>query len=385
MINPTESNCCGCRACENACPKNCVSMIKNANGFLIPQVDQDSCVNCGACERVCPIGSSVQGNVPRTVLASYSKDDGCDNSASGGIFYSLAKQTIKNGGVVFGAAFNSKLYCEHKSAETESELEPLQGSKYVQSDTADSYELVHDYLGKDRNVLFSGTPCQIAGLEKSLVGGLLSRKNLLTVEIVCHGVYSPQMWSDYIKWLEKRLGSQVEDYKFRTKKAHGRDFRCSVVTSDGQEKIVSGFKDPYYKTYMAGTSMREICYECPYARKERVADITVGDFWNIEDVDIGFGKRDRVSVVLLNTDKGMEAWNEIKAQMDCKETSLEMAVKGNGNLQSVSHKPSSYFPYGDVTDKEAFFDEASQKPGNRKKELFNMLPPMVRRRMKKIM
>lgn len=173
MITSTENTCCGCRACMNACPRKCINMTKNINGFLVPKVNLNLCINCGLCEKVCPIKTIVDGNVPKTVFAAYYKNAESRNSSSGAIFYCFAQEIIKNNGIVFGASFNKTLYCEHRSVEKESELKYLQGSKYVQSDTVQTYKLCREYLEMGRKVLYSGTPCQIAGLKKSLeVGGV---------------------------------------------------------------------------------------------------------------------------------------------------------------------------------------------------------------------
>lgn len=216
-------------------------------------------------------------------------------------------------------------------------------------------------------------------------GGTRNIKNLLTLEVICHGVPSPQMWSDYIKWLERQQDAQILSYEFRTKKARGRDFRCSVTFENEKKVIFSGFKDPYYKLYMSGKMMREICYDCPYARKERTADITAGDFWNIEDISIKFGRSERVSVVMINTEKGEAEWNSIKEKLNYRETSWDIAVKGNSNLCSASQKPSNFNAYGAIVDKDSFFNKIYYQVGNRKKELFNMLPLMARRLMKRFM
>lgn len=383
MIKATEINCSGCRACEIVCPIHCISLVQNKNGFLIPHVDVESCINCGLCEKTCPIYSGIDKFQVKKVFAAYSVRKEIINSTSGGIFYILSDNVIDKGGIVFGAAYDSSFNLQIREAQNREDLVRLQGSKYFQADTADTYKTVSQLLVKGKKVLYSGTPCQIAGLRISL--GEIDVKNLLTIEIICHGVPSPIMFKDYLKWLESKKNKQISAYQFRTKKLSKRDFQCLVRYIDGNEERISGFRDPFYKKFMACDSCREICYKCPFAQKNRVADITLGDFWNIEDLDICFGKKSRVSVVLLNTKTGERAWNEITDFVIARETDWNLAVKGNGNLQSATLKPYNYFAYGNIENKEEFFEAVFNEKRNKKKEIFNGLPVILRRVLKKVL
>jgi coenzyme F420-reducing hydrogenase beta subunit len=383
MIKATEINCSGCRACENVCPTHCISFLQNKNGFLIPYVDVDLCVKCGLCEKTCPIHSGIDRFQVKKVYAAYAVRKEAVNSTSGGIFYILSDSFIVKGGIVFGAAYDSLFNLQIREARNREDLIRLQGSKYFQADTADTYETVKQHLGRGKKVLYSGTPCQIAGLRNALEK--TDVKNLLTIEIICHGVPSPLMFKDYIKWLEAKKKKQISSYQFRTKKISKRDFQCLIRYTDGNEEIISGFRDPFYKKFMASVTCREICYECPFAQKNRVADITLGDFWNIEDLDICFGKKSRVSVVLLNTKAGEKAWNEIIDSIIARETDWKLVVKGNGNLQSATLKPDNYFAYGDIENKYEFFEAVFKEKRNKKKEIFNRLPVILRRVLKKVL
>ena len=210
MIRITNnSDCCGCEACKQICPKNSISMRRDAEGFLYPTVDMSSCIGCHLCERICPMLIRGTERRPLEVLAAKSSNEAVRlSSSSGGIFTPLAERTLRRGGVVFGAKFNDKLYVEHTGVESEEELSALRGSKYLQSIIGDSYKRAEEALKGGREVLFSGTPCQIAGLR-----GYLRREyeSLLTVEVVCHGVPSPKVWQEYVDRLSAELKIERSD------------------------------------------------------------------------------------------------------------------------------------------------------------------------------
>lgn len=381
MIRTDERTCCGCKACESTCPMHCISFTKNNNGFLLPIVDASVCIRCGICERTCPVAGKLERNNVLKVYAAYGVSKEVINSASGGVFYEIAKDFISAGGIVFGAAYDKNLYLHIESANSIDMLYGLQGSKYFQADTSDSYKKVREYLDKGLKVLYSGTPCHIAGLRQTLRKNNID--NLVTVEIICHGTPSSKMFHDYINWRSSKKGKRVSAFQFRTKKMLGHDFQCLIKYEDGSTEIISGFKDPYYKKFMEGTSNREICYDCPFNRKERVADITLGDFWNIQDLDIHFGGSERVSVVLINSVRGLHIWQDLAGKIITHETTLDIALKGNSSLSGISYRPSKYVPYGEVKDPIRFWNESLKESRNWKKEIFNMLPPLIRREIKK--
>lgn len=380
MIEFNESTCTGCRACEKVCPIGCISIEKNRNGFLEPKVDQKKCIGCGICKATCPVENKIDKYRPLHVYAAYGlKTEAINNSTSGGIFYTIASEFIANGGIVFGAAYKD-MYLQIMEATTQGQLINLQGSKYIQADTVDTYKRVQNYLKEGKKVLYSGTPCQIAGL-RSLLRGTDS-SNLFTIEIICHGVSSPKMFQDYLEWRNNQTNKKVVQYQFRPKLKNGRDFRCVLCYEDGTKEILLGFKDPFYKKYMEGNSYRKICYECPFSQKNRVADITLGDFWNIQDVNLKFGGSNRVSVVLLNSQASKKVWDSIKEKVSYIETEWEIAYKGNPNLGKISGEPDKYFPYGEIENPMKYFDSVMMEPLNRRKMLFNMLPPIIRKIIK---
>lgn len=382
MINPSESSCTGCGACKEVCPVHCISMLPNSNGFLMPSVDSAKCLKCGLCEKKCPASNQIEKETPRYVYAAFSNDKNEIYSASGGVFYTLASFWIKSSGVVFGAAFDGDLKLKIIDTCNLDDLQKLQGVKYLQADTEDSYKKVKDYLLVGKKVLYSGTPCQIAGL-KSFISNK-NDENLLTVEVICHGVLSPKMFSDYCDWIERTQKKKICGYHFRTKKTGSQDFNIEVIYQDETREIISGFRDAYYKNFLKADSCRESCYSCPFASKDRVADITIGDFWNIEDVDINFGKGKRVSCVLLNSNKAKRIWFSENLNIKYIETDWRIAVKGNSNLLKSTERPASYFSYGNIENTDEFFENSLHEKGNRKRALFNKLPMSLRRRIKKL-
>lgn len=226
MINPkTKSDCCGCEACGQVCPRRCIDFSADGEGFLYPKVNLELCVNCGLCERVCPVVNQADPVLPRSVFAAKSKLlSERMASSSGGIFPLLAKSAIARGGVVFGAAFDENLNVRHSHAETEAQLSAFSGSKYVQSRIGNSFRLAADFLKAGRFVLFSGTPCQISGLKKFLGKDY---ENLLAVEVICHGVPSPKVFSDYTS-----AARSVKRICFKDKSTGWKKYSVSIESAD---------------------------------------------------------------------------------------------------------------------------------------------------------
>lgn len=208
-------------------------------------------------------------------------------------------------------------------------------------------------------------------------------ENLYTAEIICHGTPSPQMFADYLTWAEKHYGKKITAYAFRAKKKDtDKDFMIHLGFSDGSECAVSGFKDPYYKLFLSSRWFRESCYECPFAAEERVADITLGDFWNAEKLPAGFGKGRRISVVLVNTDKGQTLVDTVQDEVEQVESTWEVAKAGNANLYRATRKYAGYVGYG--IEGAALIEREAQSGIDTKKFLFNQMPIGMRRAFKKI-
>lgn len=379
-VSGEEACCSGCGACASVCPQKCIKLKPNVNGFLIPEIDQIACIQCGKCKRICPFFNKPTCSESIKVVAAYTKKPE-KKSASGGIGNVVSKRFIKDGGVVYGAAYDDSLKVRIVRVDREDQLERLQGSKYVQADMRNVIEQIIDDLKAGNNVLFTGTPCEVAGVRVAVERHKL-QNNLYTVEIICHGTPSPQMFADYLEWAEKHYGKKIKTYAFRAKeKDTDKDFLVRIGFADESDIVLSGFKDPYYKLFMSSKWFRESCYECPFASKQRIADLTIGDFWNAERLPNSYGKGRRISVVLINSTKGQKMLEMIQEKVKIAESTWRVAKDGNPNLFRPTRKNSGYIVYSDVDKNLLFRNDGLENP---KKYLFNQLPLSVRRQLKRI-
>lgn len=339
-----KKDCCGCGACVNICPKTAIHMEKDEYGFVYPRIDVEKCVECGACKKVCAFQNEPTKRQPQRVYAIASKNNSLVNkSASGGLFATMAMYVLEQGGCVYGAVMQHEgheLHVRHVCCETREELYRLQGSKYVQSSLGDIFKDVQKKLKNDIFVLFSGTPCQVDALKSYL------RKdypNLLTVDIICHGVPSEQFFNDYIHYTEKKIGGEISEFKFRDKSAGwGLNAKAKYTNDEGKnaDYSVSYLDSSYYDLFLSAKIYRENCYRCPYATSNRCGDITIGDYWGIEDeypetLEQNGGRlseKNGISVSLLISDKGIAFFDEIKEQFDYYESTFEKAAKRNTQL-----------------------------------------------------
>ena len=319
-----NDKCLGCGACANACPKDAVYMEEDACGVLLPRIDGSKCVACGLCVKVCPVCSPVSLHPEGDCLVAWSTDAQLRNTAaSAGIISQLSRLVLTDGGVVFGTRYaHGRLIFDHM--EDEKEIRSFQGSKYVHAHVGDAYRQVRDFLKAGRGVLFPGTPCQIAGL-RSFLGR--DYENLLTVDLMCHGVTNIQYLNDYLA----RRG--IEDYDsvlFR-----GQQGQRLAVYRGGkllhlEEKLLS----PFYMAYVRGLQHRENCYSCPFASANRCGDLTAGDFWGLKrsEMQADLSDIDFPSLVLVNTEKGRQFLS--RAQIAWEERPLAEAMTGNRQLST---------------------------------------------------
>ncbi len=329
------NECSGCAACYSICNHKAISMQTDENGFLIPVRDNNLCTKCGLCEKVCPIEHpDYSYSLNPNAFAAYDPKER-RYSSSGGIFYTIAKYVIAQGGVVFGAAFDGDMQLRHIAVETIEGLELLRGSKYVQSNIGETFKDVAKQLKLNRLIYFTGTPCQIAGLKSFL------RKpydNLITSDLVCHGVPSQKLFDMHLKYLENRTGFKVDAYSFRD--CRYWMIREKVHYTNGKETVVNdGNMSPYLYAFGLGYSYRECCFDCKFAKIPRQGDITLADYWGVGRFHPEIDDRGGVSMVLLNTAKGLYIWNKVKQNLVIKTSSLEACKTYNPNLVCSSKKP----------------------------------------------
>lgn len=306
MITLKDKNkCCGCGACTQICPKNCISLVDDEEGFLYPIIDTSQCIDCGLCEKSCqyiskPISSAVR---PINIYAAYNKNlDVRLNSSSGGVFSSLAEYVLDNNGIVFGAAFDENWNVHHISIENKADLYKIRGSKYVQSRTENTYKETLEYLKQNKMVLYSGTPCQILGLKKFL------RKEydrLITVDVICHGVPSPKVWQIYLK--EQVKYNKIENITFRDKQKGWRNYSLGIKTTSNIFRFpMEDNTSPYMKGFLKDLYLRPSCYNCIAKNFRSNSDISIADYWWIQNVAPHMDDNKGCSQIYINTEKGQK-------------------------------------------------------------------------------
>lgn len=378
--------CTGCRACEQLCPKRCIRMVTDSEGFLTAKIDQGNCIDCGLCVKRCPQNrEDLRNQTAQETWAARLKDDEMlYRSASGGAFAGMALHVIHEGGVVFGVRWDKNHRAIHDKAETEGTLWPLLSSKYVQSDTGHTYSEVKALLQAGRKVLYSGTGCQIAGLKTYLNK---EYDNLITVDLVCHGVTSPLLFQKYIELLAHKHHAKIEEYDFRDKSGGwglGYKYKYKYKYQYGISPL-----DPYYKHFLDGDAYRMCCYSCKYANTERCGDITIADYWGIERCHPKFFDTRGVSLVLVNSEKGKRCWHETDENFHSLKSKLEYAIKENHNLKhptdlNMRVRSHIYKGINTLTPEEYFAEKFPIHPSVAER-IKNLLPMRMKLVLKKIL
>ena len=319
--------CCGCTACVTAGPAQCVVMRRDREGFDYPFVNSpDLCINCGKCEKVCPILNPPKENTPECVYAARVSEY-VDGSSSGGVFPYVAQKLISDDGVVYGAVLEDDMRVGHCEASDMEGVARMRGSKYVQSDLYSTFDEVQEYLKEGRKVLFTGTPCQVAGL-KSYLGK--PYEELYTVDFACHGVPAPGLWDKYVRALEKQSGTPVKHVRFRDKSHGWRHYHFAA-----NEQSVPYVKDPYMALFVQDMTLRPSCYNCGLRKGRSGSDLTLADLWNVNEAVPEFNDDRGTSAVFVNTVKG----RKLIEGLDLKQIPIEMAIKDNGGFASPSQIP----------------------------------------------
>lgn len=399
ILFKNKKDCCGCGSCMNICPRQAIAMKKDLTGFVFPVIDEEKCIKCGLCKKACAFRkeNNMSMKKPLEVYAAASKEDVVlEATASGGIFTVLAKKVLFHNGVVFGAALlheNEQFIVKHIGIDNAADLWMLQGSKYVQSDLGHTYQEVKEYLVNDKIVLFSGTPCQIAGLN-SYLGK--EYEKLITVDVICHGVPNQFFFNSYIKTLEKKLEGSIRAYKFRDKSlGQGMHTKIEYDDKKGNEKvyITDGYLTSYFFLFLKSYIYRENCYTCPYAQEKRPSDITIGDFWGVYNVHSSEMEKSSmsddkgISCILVNTKKGKRVIKGVSNDLNMFESTFDKAAAYNGQLKNPSTRSGEREKILGIFEKDGYDAVDKYYRNNFRKErayykIKSMIPRSIKQKLK---
>ncbi|NWH05029.1 Coenzyme F420 hydrogenase/dehydrogenase, beta subunit C-terminal domain [Desulfobacter latus] len=387
-----QNDCTGCSSCAATCPKQCIHMIPDQEGFLNPQIQIDECIDCGLCLKVCPVAENNVDNLLEkenlSVFAAWHKDESIrKQSSSGGVFTALAESILDKKGIVVGAAFDDNLSLKHIFVDSQEDLYRLRGSKYVQSEISpDLYPTILDRLNEGRRVLFSGTPCQIAGL-RSFLGE--PKAGLICCDLVCHGVPSPILLTRYKAYRES-TGDRLTDISFRDK-SYGWKLP-SVRLYQGGGKTVglySYFEDPYTVSFFRNFSLRPSCYNCRFTTTQRVGDLTLADFWGVHRKYPEYDTDDKgTSLILVNTAAGQTSLESCHDHLFLGTADIETAMGRNPNLYNPSSRPpkrNHFYRDLEILTFPALIRKYKLRAPTRKEKMFTEAKRKVKRFLRRIL
>ena len=392
MINiKNKSECCGCGCCEAICVSQAIHMEKDQNGFLYPVVKKEKCINCGLCDNHCPVlNHKNEEELNHKAFAAYAKNAQTRfNGSSGGMFGLLAEYVLSKSGVVYGAGFDQELKLKCMPAKTVDELIPLYKSKYLQSDLNKVFPKIQEHLENGKTVLFVSTPCQVFALKLFLKK---EYSNLILVDFVCHGVPSQDFFDRCKLFVENKDNIKILDYQFRSKIKNGATphyYKIKYVKNNKiKEKTSLYLNSPFYYGFQKYITLRDSCYDCRFATTNRVSDITISDFHNIDKYISKINRFDGVSTVVTNTKKGLEIWHKISENCDAYEMDFKELYHNKEMMCGSTKKPPSRDDF--IKDLETMpFDYVVKKHLNGKKEIFKKvyysLPSFVRKRFKRLL
>lgn len=383
MINITDkTKCSGCSACLNICPKKAISMKEDEKGFRYPNIDYNACINCNLCEKVCPIINKKEIKNSPKAYACYNKNEKVRmESSSGGIFSLLAEYILENNGVIYGAAFNDEWNVEHLRIENLDELYKLRTSKYLQSNIKNTYSLAKKDLDDDKIVLFTGTPCQVNGFISYLGNKIYD--NLYTQDIICHGVPSPKVWKKYLEYRKKQDSESPVRINFR-QKDDGWNLYALLLQYNNNAYKINHNNDLFMQAFLRNASLRDSCYDCSFKSKNRQTDITLADFWGVDNVISGFNDNKGTSLVIVNTEKGRKLFDKIEKEIVSKEVDFEESIKYNPSMYTsvkIPQKRDEFFENLDNLNFDELVKEYTVKP--RKENLIKRILRKCKKILKK--
>lgn len=321
-----EKACTGCTACMNICPKAAIQMKEDCEGFLYPNINETLCIGCNLCDKVCPILKEKTSQRKQVIAyAAKNKENNVRKiCASGGVFSAISDWILDQNGSVYGAVFDKNFQVIHAKAENKKIRDRMRGSKYPQSSLDHIFQKVKSDLDSDKKVLFSGTPCQIDGLKSYL---RKEYKQLYLCDIICHGVMSPKVFQDFIQFLSKKFHASIKSICFRDKKEDWINQRWKYEMENGKVRVDDTYMLKLKKLYYGHLCMRPSCHECLYANLNRVSDLTIGDYWGIDEAVPGFRDHLGISCILVNTEKGVELLENISGKLELIKTPIEKCIQ----------------------------------------------------------
>ncbi len=341
MLITDLDNCCGCTACLEICKHGAITMVRNSEGFLYPHINNQLCTECGLCNKICPINNydNIKYTSIRDCYAAINRNKNIlVKSSSGGIFSVIAEYILSKKGVVCGASFDTDFSVKHILIENKSDIYKLRGSKYLESEIVGLFPVIKNMLQQNRLVYFTGTSCQVAGLKSYL------RKdydNLYTSDIVCHGVPSFYAFKNFIKYYELKSGNQILSYSFRDKKYKGWSCTSSAIVQSKKKIKYLPYHpifDSYFNAFISGSINRESCYNCKFTTHKRCGDITLSDYWGVENYH-KINSDDGVSFVIVNSTRGRELISKLSGEIILEKTRIEWAEVINRNLVECTKRP----------------------------------------------
>lgn len=345
-----KSDCSGCHACYNACPKNCISMDRDSEGFWYPIVNLDECVHCNMCQRVCPaVNENKTDNMPVAYIGFNNNSSVRKNSSSGGIFTAIADELLNKDATIYGAAFNDEYDVEHIGVDNADGLEKLRTSKYVQSKIGKTYKETKAKLDDGEYVFYTGTPCQIEGL-KAYLGK--DYEKLYTQDIVCHGVPSPNIWNEYVKYMSK--GNDIKSISFRDKK-FGWHYFSMRITTDKSNYVKRLDQDVFIRLFLDNIILRPSCYDCKFKKEVRISDFTIADCWRPAKVKSQLKDDDKgLSMMFVNSEKGKELFESLKTDLTYQEVDYNLAIASQSAATGSVKMPKNRQIFFDSVERSGF-------------------------------
>lgn len=326
--------CSGCTACKAICPVDAIDMIRDEEGFKYPKINKDKCIDCKKCINVCPnVKPSSINKIIEAYGAKHKDLHERTTSRSGGAFIAISDYILNMNGVVYGSKLNEDFSVSHNRATNKEERDSFKGSKYVQSDMNDMISRVKQDLSEDRKVLFSGTPCQVAGVIAAIPKKL--QKNLYTADLICHGVPSNKVYEDFLTYFEEKENKKIKEFIFRDKNFGWSSHYETMIFEDDSKITTQYFRNLFYRHNV----VRQSCFKCNYANKNRPADITIADFWGVDIVNPKFYDETGVSLIIINNSKGKEIFENIKNDFELINCSIEDCIKHTYTLNYSTPEP----------------------------------------------